>query len=425
MRTKAVTLFFASLVSTTVLGQASPEENWLRYYGRGMAARAKKDYPSFLDNFRQAARLAPHHPQVIYNLARAHALSGDHGEALALLDKFVALGFGQDPSGEADFASLKAAAGWAALVRKLKALGKPVGDSRRAFTIAERDLIPEGVAYDPVRRLFFVGSIHKRKIVSVSERGEVRDFAAEGQDGLWGVLGMGVDAKRRLLWVNSAAGAESGGVKGTSGVFKYDLNTGRLVRKYVLTNKPREHLLNDLAINSRGDVFVTDSETGAIYLISREKDKLEVFVEPGRFIYPNGITLSADEGRLYVADFANELSAIGVRSRAVARLPRPENLAVFGIDGLYFHRGSLVAVQNALGPGRVVRIVLSAAGDRVEGVQVIEAFNPLFQIPTTGALVGDEFYYIANSQLRSLNDRGEITSPGALREVVILKAKLR
>src|SRR5215211_7738657 len=81
------------------------------------------------------------------------------------------------------------------------------GQSRVAFRIPEPDLIPEGIAYDPVAQVFYVGSTYKRKIVSVDGRGVVRDFTGEGQDGLWGLLGMRVDAKRRLLWaVSSHAG---------------------------------------------------------------------------------------------------------------------------------------------------------------------------------------------------------------------------
>jgi hypothetical protein len=85
------------------------------------------------------------------------------------------------------------------------------GQGRVAFRIAEPDLIPEGIAYDRVEKVFYVGSTYKRKIVSVDGKGVVRDFTGEGQDGLWGLLGMKVDGKRRLLW---AISSHAGGVVG-------------------------------------------------------------------------------------------------------------------------------------------------------------------------------------------------------------------
>ncbi|MCA1557647.1 MAG: hypothetical protein LC731_03800, partial [Acidobacteria bacterium] len=151
--------------------------------------------------------------------------------------------------------------------------------SHVAFRIADGELIPEGIAYDPRTRVFYIGSTYKRKIVSMDSKGVVRDFTNEAQDGLLGVLGMKVDIKRRLLWaISSNAGREMPGkglstdCLGCSAVFKYDLRTGKLIKKYALHNKPNAHFLNDLTINSGGDAFITDTMTGNIYLISRGKD---------------------------------------------------------------------------------------------------------------------------------------------------------
>jgi len=37
--------------------------------------------------------------------------------------------------------------------------------------LEEKDLIPEGIAYDDQERAFYVGSIHRNKIVRVPEKG--------------------------------------------------------------------------------------------------------------------------------------------------------------------------------------------------------------------------------------------------------------
>jgi DNA-binding beta-propeller fold protein YncE len=394
------------------------------YYMQGRAAYQKKDYQAFLDNFKKAAEVAPNHLEVMYNLARGHALVGNKAEALAILSKIVGLGLSMDIQENKDFDSIRASNEFKQLMIRVEKAGKPVGNSTTAFTIPERDLIPEGMAYDPTTRHFYLGSIHKRKIVGIDKSGKSKDFTKERQDGLWGVLGMKVDVRRNVLWANSAAGPEEKEFNGYSGVFKYDLATRKLIRKYVLDNKPQGHLLNDLAINSRGDVFITDSATGAVYMISQQRDELELFVQPGEFIYPNGITLSDDEKRLFVADWSKGISVISIDSRSVVPLSHPENVTLAGIDGLYFYENSLIAVQNGPSPARVIRFLLNADMNRVESANTIESNNTLFSIPTTGAITGGAFYYIANSHIDVYKD-GVFTSVEKLRPVTILKSPLK
>jgi YVTN family beta-propeller protein len=305
-----------------------------------------------------------------------------------------------------------------------------IGRSQVAFTIPEKDLIPEGIAYDPVTQTFFVSSTYKRKIVRIDRKGRAEDFAKEAQDGLLGVVGMKVDAKRRLLWVlSSHAGANmpmKNMVESESGrslVCKYDLTTGQLVKKYALDNKPESHFLNDLTINVAGDVFITDSLTNAIYHVSGQTDELELFVKVGGS--PNGITLSEDEKLLFVA-IRGSIGVVDLKTKNVAAVELPPNES-FGADGLYFWKGSLVAIQPGNGEKMIARYVLNRDMNRVDRIEPVEVVHPAFQQPTTGVIVGNSFYYIANSQLQLF--RRSIKPDGSypierLRDVVILKARL-
>jgi hypothetical protein len=93
------------------------------------------------------------------------------------------------------------------------------------------------------------------------------------------------------------------------------------------------------------------------------------------------------------------------------------------IDGLYFHHNSLIAIQNGWMAHRVARFFLNPALDRVKRAEVLERGNPLFDVPTTGAVAGDTFYFIANSQLRYYGAKG-IVEGANLRPISILKLKL-
>ena len=60
----------------------------------------------------------------------------------------------------------------------------------------------------------------------------------------------------------------------------------------------------------------------------------------------------------------------------------------------------------------------------VERLEVLEANNALFDEPTLGVVVGDEFYYVADSQWGALDRKGALVASHPLREVVVLKLKL-
>jgi hypothetical protein len=71
-----------------------------------------------------------------------------------------------------------------------------------------------------------------------------------------------------------------------------------------------------------------------------------------------------------------------------------------------------------------VRLRLSADGRSADSVDVLLVNHPLFVLPTTGDMVGDEFHFIANSQLRSFDAKGAILPAESLGDTVILKVDL-
>jgi hypothetical protein len=66
---------------------------------------------------------------------------------------------------------------------------------------------------------------------------------------------------------------------------------------------------------------------------------------------------------------------------------------------------------------------LNATYDKIESARVLVADHPLFDIPTTGVIVDDWFYFIANSQMGNLQ-KDKIIDPSRLRDVLIMKIKL-
>lgn len=283
-------------------------------------------------------------------------------------------------------------------------------DKGIAFTIPENDLIPEGIAYDPVKKEFFVSSTYKRKIIRIKEDGSYGDFIKEQQDGIYGVIGMRVDAKRRVLWAASATAGKGMPVKnedstitGNSGVYKFDLNTGKLIKKYMLNkDSARMYFLNDIVIDSAGRAYITDTRNGTIYTITPEKDELEPFYTlPGQG-WPNGLDLTPDQQYLYVAWYAQPKDMFGrldLRTRKLDTVAMPDDWQA-GADGLYFYNNSLVAVIPNDSTDEIVQYLLDSSLLKVQERNMLAKDDPLFSQPSTGVIVGNKLYYVAASNLQ-------------------------
>jgi hypothetical protein len=102
-----------------------------------------------------------------------------------------------------------------------------------------------------------------------------------------------------------------------------------------------------------------------------------------------------------------------------------DDVLALGIDGLYAVGRELVGIQNGIGPYRVVRLRLDAPGDRIVSVEVLERARPDYAEPTLGVVVGDELFYVANSQWERFRADGGIDAPEELRAPLVLRLRLR
>lgn len=288
-----------------------------------------------------------------------------------------------------------------------------------AFTIPEKDLIPEGIAYDPVEKAFYVSSIYKRKIVKLSSKGEVSDFVPFRQDEIQEVLGMKVDSKGLLWACNNAYEEDSLRI---SNIHVYNTKTKSLIKRYQLSDGKR-HLFNDLQIMSSGDVYITDTEISMIWVVRKDKNILEEFTKPGSVSSPNGITATPDEKHLIIST-DNGLTMMNIETKALKPL-RSSRYHLSGYDGLYLYKSSLIGVQNIYFPESIHKLDLAPASEAIEKVESILTEHPQFDIPTTGVVVENYFYLIANSQLlQIIGNKGKIKNPEKLNDTIILKIKL-
>ncbi|MBS1794999.1 MAG: hypothetical protein JSS81_14155 [Acidobacteria bacterium] len=390
------------------------------------AAYKARDYAKFLETIDRAAALRPNHARLLYNLAAAESLNDKPAAALAILERLAAMGLVFAVEKDDDFKSLFAEPRFAAVRDAFARNRTPTGRAARAFAIPPKDLIVEGLAYDGATRRFFAGSIHKRRIVAIDADGRVTDFSRP-DDGLWSVSGMRVDEKRRVLWATTTAFPQMENYRktdeGRSGVFKYDLRTGRLLQKFFVPDAGK-HALGDLTIAKNGDVYASDSAAPNIYRIAAGGDALELFLTSDEFASLQGLAFSDDEKTLFAADYSKGVFRIEMRGRKIAPLAVDPNTNAIAIDGLYFDRGNLVAIQNGFRPHRVARFYLDKKLTAIVRSETLEANNPDFDEPTLGVRVGRDFYFVADSQWSLIDDDGRLAED-KLKETVILRLKLQ
>lgn len=393
----------------------------------------KEDYKAGAESLLTAYAINPGDDFIINMIAEAYAMVGDRSALLMWLRRLLTVSpcFFHFPETAASVLGQKE---YRNLALAAKAKQTRLHGSEVAFMLSEIDLIPEGIAYDPLDKVFFLSSLHKRKIVSVRVQTHhrppiVEDFTAEGQDGLYSTLGMKVDAERRVLWVCSSAESFMKGYSesdaGKAALFKYDLRTRKLIRKYELGPNPRQ-LLNDLALNAEGDVFVTDTASGEIFTVRHDQDELEVLIPTGRFESPNGIAISTDGRKLFISDLPFGVYVVDMKTKQSERLPQSVSISPSGSDGLYFYDNSLIGIINIVSErnGRVARFYLNASAKALTHAVVLDCNHPLYRWPTTGVVVGNSFFYIANSQFGAFDDKQRTFLQKDLRKVVVMRLRL-
>jgi len=367
---------------------------------------------------------SPSDPVLFYNLAADYAAKCDGVNTLAFLHKVANADGGLDPEQYRGFAFLHDSAEFKSIVVQIRSKNPPRIQSHTAFVIKEPNLFPEGMAYARFNGHLYAGSI-QRKIVWTNKSGGVHELVRPGEDGLAYVGGLHVDEKRKQLWAVSTYFGDAPQSPGmVPGLFVYDLVTGKHITTLTPSDKGAGYLNDVTVAPSSGDAYSTNTDQGAVYAGRRGSHDLQLFLPAGTVPGANGIALSEDEKTLFVAgDFG--ITRVDLQTKSFALLPKPTGLVDASIDGLYFYRQSLVGIQNAIHPGRVVRFYLDPGLTKITRGEILETYNPLFQTPTTGCLDGDSLLFMANTQLHKWMPGKPLPPVSELHDIFIQRIILR
>jgi SMP-30/Gluconolactonase/LRE-like region len=337
----------------------------------------------------------PDRGAALYFLAASKQHLRETREALALLKECIKLQEGFDPSGGPDFRGLKGDKEFDALVERAHRDFPAVSHAHNALVAEEKDLIPEGLAYDERQKVFYMSSLHRRKIVKITEESRVSDFVPADRYGLLPVLGIRLDPNDGTVWANSAEEE-----LGRTELLHFDA-TGKLLGRFSPPDSAK-HGFNDLVVRKNGEVILTDSISNQVLRFDPRTEAFTPLAVHRPLFFPNGIALADDGRQVFVAD-DNGVVRLDLESGTSGDVAPGAHNTLGGIDGLYWHDGSLVAVQNAIGSPRIAAFRLSKDGSRVTETTVLEYRSAFTILPSTGAIKGHDFYFMVNTGIDNLN----------------------
>jgi len=414
--------FIAGLLLWIVSAQSSPGavKELAQLRKQAHEARAAGDHRGYLEAAIKVRSLLNDSPGAIESTALGYAELNDKDHALAALKEFAEMGQADDSLVDGKdkiFVSLHDLPEYKSILEHFRQNKTAVARSEHALTLEDPGLIPEDIDFDPQSKTFMITSVLEKKIVRVSSSGKTTSFASSPSG--WPMLAIKVDAKHNRAWATEVAldGFTSAPKSdwGRSAVLCFDLRTGALRSRI---EGPPHSALGDMTLTEEGVPIVSDGGGGAVYEVV---DGRLVLINGKDFISPQTPVVLPGGKVAAVPDYTRGVGILDLKSGSVRWLNREggAKVALNGVDGLYFADGALILTQNGTSPERVVRMKLDQAQMKVVSEDVIERSTATLGDPTHGVIVGDWFYYIANSGWDVLDEHGDVKageklSPGSL-----------
>ena len=254
---------------------------------------------------------------------------------------------------------------------------------------------PEGIEYFSETDQFLIGSMTQGTIFAVDRDGKGAPFIED--DVLVLTLGIHIDAERNRLLVPNNPEDRS-----QISLVAYDLTTRERLFIAYLTDDPGDsHLVEDVAIDSEGNAYITDLHVPVIYKVDLDGNA-SVFLEDERLAYgtlglngieyhPDGYLLANIGGRgiLFKIPIDDPTALIQVEMDSV----------IGGPDGMIWHPNGNLIVAAVF-----TQEVVSLKSDDDWASATIEAQFDTGRLVTTVALRGEEVYALCPHGLNAYSE---------------------
>lgn len=277
------------------------------------------------------------------------------------------------------------------------------------YTITDIGLYPEGIDYDSKNEKFLFSSLYKGAVYAMNAKGDATVFATSSKL----VLPTGIytdELRNRLIVANADLGLSQKSTPTSAGsiatVSIFNLTSGELIKEIDLKNfTPNAgSCLNDIAVDAKGNIYITDSFSPNIYKIDGNYTASLFLTNalfqpaPNQFGL-NGIVFHPDGYLLAVKTDDSKLFKISLSNPAI--ITEVTGATFSAPDGIELDKNNnLVVVENGLALGKTY--TFSSTNNWVSASKISETNIGKEEFPTTAALASDGNVYVVNSKLGKL-----------------------
>jgi sugar lactone lactonase YvrE len=281
-------------------------------------------------------------------------------------------------------------------------------------------LIPEGIAVHPVTKDIYLSSINEDKLIKTNKKGKNQVVVINRKQNGYS-FGLGLDFFDNYLYALSSLDRGARSILSIKNQLTNELSTYKLAER-------DSAQFNDLAIDSKGNAYITDSKNHEIFYYNNQQKKIIPFLKSEQFYYPNGIAINKEESKLFIASFSQGLRIVDIESKRIINSTH-EASKNKGIDGLKFHKNRLYFIMNSRGENEIIRglysVNLNANQTDFGKIQTLLIDKDILQDPTTLSIVGDWIYVIGNTQLKEFDDHTQtVKDESKLEDIKIIKIKI-
>lgn len=353
----------------------------------------------------------------------------DTATVLDALNRYADLGLGRDLTADTALARLVNLPSFRLVVTRHERQRAPLKRGQPVAVLPDSTFFPEGVDIDAKSGFTYVTSIRHRTIAELTPRGDyVRELLPRDGVGLGAVLAVRSDPQRHVLWAAMSGTPQTEGYVPddslTHTLLRLRMPDGEIEKRWTLPPSPNGHTLGEVAIGPLGDVYLSDSRDPVLYVLPADSAALRPIRHP-LFRSLQGIAPAPGARFVFVADYSHGLLKVDAVTGEVIRLADARGSTSLGCDGIAWHDGAIVAVQNGVSPPRIMRFELDSTWTRITRADVLDQNLPIADEPTSGVIVGDQFIYVANSQWEKYSETGERVAGTTLRKPVLISVRAR
>jgi len=276
--------------------------------------------------------------------------------------------------------------------------------------IPGRQVVPESLTSDR-NGAIYVGSIVERTIYRAQPgASQAEPWIGPETEGMQNVLGVLADDASNTLWACSSPNTPQAGEPSPpqAALYAFDLKTRALKGKYPFPTQGA--VCNDIAIDSNGAAYATDTANMQVVRLMKGAKSLDVWSTEGAFGPTGGVLdgIAILGKTLYVNTLASsKLFAVPIGRDGKAgtttevqldrALDRPDGMRSFG-------RNSLLVVEGG-GPGRLSKVVLEGNGGKVTTLKEGYPDNAV------AVTVVGETGYVLEAQFKARRDPAYVPKP--------------